>query len=123
MKVNSILINFILQPRSPKVNRKGPHSHQRQPTLATTPVLQEQEVPTPRSPTKANPRHSKTFEQAREREDFGEDEEAGYPLPCTEVCYQGTDFLAHIPSYMMREEREELWCVDGYKADYLQAEA
>jgi ribosomal protein L29 len=84
-----MLMNFSLQPRSPKVNRKGPYSHQRQPTLTTPSLLQEQEVPTPWSPTKANPGYSKTFEQAREREDPVEDEEAGDSLPSAEVCHQG----------------------------------
>ena len=103
-----MLIILFLQPRPPKVNRKGPYSHQRQPTLATPSLLQEQEVPTPRPPTKTDPRHSKTSEQAREREGFGEDEEAINPFPCTEVCYQGTDLLAPIRSHMMREKMEAL---------------
>merc|ERR1711939_395113 len=54
-------------PRYPQVNRQGPHSHQRQPTLATPPLLQEQEVPPPRPPTKADARHPETSDEARER--------------------------------------------------------
>jgi hypothetical protein len=71
-------------------DRQGSHSHQRQPTSTTPSVLQEQEVPSPRSPTKANPSHPKTPEQAREREDPVEDEEAGDSLSSAEVCHQGT---------------------------------
>lgn len=77
------------QPRRPQVNRPRPHHHQHQPEISTAHLLQEQEVPSSRSPRKADPCHPQEIKQERGLDRHREAEEEEHPLPPEELCRQG----------------------------------
>lgn len=82
-----------LQPRSPQVHRPRLDRHQRQATRSAPPVLQEQDLRSPRPPPQADPCHPPPPITRGQGPRAREDEEAQHPLPPAQVCHQGTIFF------------------------------
>jgi hypothetical protein len=78
-----------LQPRPPQIHRQSPDRDQRQPTISTAVVLQEEEVPAVGSTTETDEGHQEEVEQEGGGVGDGEAEEEADAFSDEEVCCQG----------------------------------
>ena len=77
------------QPRCPQIRRQSPNCHQRKPTPPTPPVLQEQEIPSPRLAAEADAGNQAAINEGGGESGYREAAEETDAFPHEELCRQG----------------------------------
>ena len=104
------MLTLSAQTRPPQVDRKNPHSHQRQPETPIANLLQRQEIPPARPPTKTDSSYSETTIAQGCRQSDAEAEEEIDSLPLEEIRCQGrVDVLLCSGFSVEAEARIDVW--------------